>query len=222
MTKFPLRMLGGIAIAGLAMAGCGSPKDANEANFGNAIRQHLQAAGDLCLRSPYGWPVEVGKYRDQTAKQMEALVATGLVREGKAEPDSGADPQAKLYELTDQGMQFARDGAPDVSVSFGDAWRSIGGKKPAQKTWKTICYGKKSLLKVVKWEGPVELGEFKMAQVKYLYKIEGLASWATNSDIRTAFPEIARMVDRAEKDEQVADVVLTSAGWEVKAQTRLQ
>ncbi|MDG5826958.1 hypothetical protein MRX60_13075 (plasmid) [Xylella fastidiosa subsp. pauca] len=85
-----------------------------------------------------------------------------------------------------------------------------------KETQTDLCWGKKALDKVVKWEGPMKFGDYQEANVKYLYKIDGLADWAKKPEILAAFPYVGQITEDAGKKEQQHGVKLTSVGWEAK------
>jgi len=202
------------ALGALALAGCGSKQDANEKNFGRAISQYLDKKGGLCLRLNT-WPVDVSEFdlrlkkttTTGTAGQMEALAAVGIATGTDEEVDqvgmfdnkpTGRKFKVKRYVLTDTGKKFYLE-KEDQKVMQGD-----------------ICYGKKVLDRVVKWEGPMKFGDYQEANVKYLYKIENLAEWTKKNEFLSAFPYVGKIIEAAESEEQKHGVKLTSQGWEPK------
>ncbi|MBQ7626403.1 MAG: hypothetical protein IJS87_05045 [Rhodocyclaceae bacterium] len=40
-----------------------------------------------------------------------------------------------------------------------------------------LCWGKRVLDKVVKWDAPMSMGDYKMTNIAYTYKIANLAEW---------------------------------------------
>jgi hypothetical protein len=214
------RVIWSIVVSAVVLAGCGSKQDANEKNFGAAISQYLDKKGELCLGTNK-WPVDVTEMdlRLQntiptgTAGQMEALTAVGLVSGVDAEVDqvgmfdnkpTGHKFKVKRYTLTDAGKRFYREKEVN-QIGLGGAKKVMQGN---------LCYGKKSLDKVVKWEGPMKFGDYQEANVKYLYKINDLADWTKKPEFQTAFPYIAQIIDGAGKKEQQGAVKLTNIGWE--------
>jgi hypothetical protein len=197
------------------LTGCGSKTDANEKNFGAALGQYLDKKGDLCLNIAK-WPVDVSEMdlRLQktmprgTAGQMAALEAVGLVKEADVEIEgtgfdgkpTGVKFKVKRYALTDAAKPFER--TKEVE-RFG-----------TKETQTDLCWGKKALDKVVKWEGPMKYGDYQAANVKYQYKIEGLADWAKKPEFLAAFPNVGKITEEAGKKEQQHGVTLTSVGWE--------
>ena len=196
-------------LAAMASVGCGNKQDANDKNFGTAIGQFLDKRGDLCLPPSFShdkWPVDLSQMELSVEKtmpsgpagQMAALAAVGLASHTDIEVDqiawngkpTGNKIKMKRYALTDAGTKFYH-GKPGV-----------------------LCFGKESLDQVVKWDVPQSFGGALITNVKYLYKIDGLADWAKNAEIQTAFPYIRTMIDGASKQERAQGIKLTNQGWE--------
>ncbi|MBC7489255.1 MAG: hypothetical protein H7240_03970 [Glaciimonas sp.] len=196
-------------LAAIASVGCGNKQDANDKNFGVAIGQFLDKRGDLCMSPSFThdkWPVDLSQIELSMEKtmpsgpagQMAALAAVGLASQSDIEVDqiawtgkpTGNKIKMKRYALTDTGKKFYHEKQG------------------------VLCYGKESLDKVVKWDIPQSLGGALITNVKYLYKIEGLADWANNADVQAAFPYIRTMIDGAGKQEQAQGIKLTNQGWE--------
>lgn len=211
-----LKELAGSAVAiTMLLAGCGSKTDANEKNFGAAIGQYLDQKGELCL-DVIEWPLEVNEFdlRQQEfspaskPKRMAALEAVGLVKGEDVERqgtgyDAGKTFKLKRYTRTDAAKPFERH-------------KEVGLMSRAKETRIDLCWGKQALDKVVKWEGPMKFGDYQEARVKYHYKIEGLADWAKQPQIRAAFPSVGDVIDGVGKSEQTHAVKLSSVGWEPK------
>ncbi|MGO1541437.1 MAG: hypothetical protein ACTHZI_01490 [Luteimonas sp.] len=202
------------------IAGCSSKTDPNEKNFGAAIDAYLAKKGALCLNAET-WPVELNESQRKMAEslggtgraaRLEALLSRGLVAsETMDKPElsllgqqTGRVSKVTRYELTDEGRRFFRES------------RSRGGfSKPNEGEVRgELCYGNKALDKVVKWEGPMKLGDYQGADVKYLYKIEDLAEWAQSDDIQNAFPVVKESISGAGSKLQSHGVQLTNLGWE--------
>ncbi len=150
-----------------------------------------------------------------TAGQMEALATVGLASGTDVEVDqigmfdnkpTGRKFKVKRYVLTEAGKKFYRE-QEVTQIGLG------GSKKVMQGD---LCYGKKALAKVVKWEGPMKFGDYQEANVKYLYKIDNLADWTKKPEFLAAFPYVGQIIEAAETKEQQGGVKLTSAGWEPK------
>ena len=208
-------------IAGAILAGCGNKTDANATNFRAAIERHLKDGKHLCLGADR-WPVDLAVNEVATdtrgrawsrGVQMRALKDAGLVSASAIEVDEGAPigkttgrmRQLMRYTLTEAAKPYTREA------------------KRARMSWETdqpiefldLCWGRKELHRVVKWEGPMEFGEYKTARVIYTYKIVDVADWAMRSEMQKVFRTIESEL-KQEGQEDVQAVKLTSEGWEVK------
>jgi hypothetical protein len=147
-----------------------------------------------------------------TAGQMAALGAVGLVKGEDTEVDimgimgkpTGAKAKIKRYALTDAAKPFARE--KDVD-SIG-----LNGKTTVKQT--DLCWGRKVLAKVVKWEGPMKFGDYQEAKITYTYKIDQLADWANRPELQAAFGAVKVIIEGAGTKEAKHAIKLTSLGWE--------
>lgn len=188
-----------LAIALIALvSGCTSKTDPGEKNFGAAIEAYLAKKGALCLNDQT-WPVELGDAEKRMSGslgkagslgRMEALASQDLVSSTEVEKPRlsftgkpiGGTQQVTRYDLTDKGKQYFQEGG---GASSQPKEGEIRGK---------LCYGNTALDKVVKWEGPMKLGDYQAAEVKYLYRIEDLADWANSEEIQAVFPMVKEWV----------------------------
>lgn len=210
-----------IAVA-ILLVGCGNKTDVNAKNFGAAISQYLDKKGELCLDLAK-WPVDVPEWDwDEpkrlptfSAGKMAALEAVGLAKSEVAEVEGsgtngkprGVTFKVKRYTLTDAAKPFEKHKENKYStISQGEV----------KETLTNLCWGKKALDKVVKWEGPIKLGDYQEVGVKYLYKIDGMADWAKKPELNAAFPQVGRTIEGAGKEEQKHGLSLTSEGWEAR------
>jgi hypothetical protein len=210
------------AITGAAMlAACGDKADANDKNFGVAMTQYFDKKGDLCLNTKH-WPVDVTEtdlrlqkaMQTGVAGQMAALEAAALVRSDNTEVDimgilgkpTGAKAKIKRYTLTDAAKPFTQEKSVD---SIG-----LNGKTTVKQT--DLCWGKKALDKIVKWEGPMKFGDYQEAGITYTYKVNNIADWAKKPELQTAFPWVGSILNGAGTKEAKHAVKLTSLGWEAK------
>lgn len=209
-----------LAALGIAtLTACGSKTDANEKNFGAAMNQYFEESDDLCLNVKR-WPVDLSEMdlrlqktmQAGRANQMAALEAAGLVNGADTEVDimgimgrpMGAKAKIKRYTLTDAAKPFVQEKVP---ASIG-----LNGKPDEKQTH--LCWGKKALDKVVKWEGPMKLGDYQEARITYTYKVNNLADWAKRPEVQAAFPEVKITLDRAGSQEYRRTLKLTNRGWE--------
>lgn len=185
---------------GVILTACGSKTDPSEKNFGAALNQYLEKKGALCLRQR--WPVELSQWdleseeADSRLAQMNALEKAGLVRGEESDVkvsefrlgSSGPTAKIKRFSLTNTAKPFVRES--------------------------NLCWGQKALDRVVKWEGPLKLGDYQEAAVTYTYQIDKLSDWAQRPDVLAAFPHIRQVLDGAGKKEARHSIKLTSQGWE--------
>lgn len=212
----------GIVAGTVSLTACGNKTDANEKNFGAALTQYFDKKGDLCLNTKR-WPVDLSEMdlrlqktmQAGSANQMAALEAAGLVKGEDTEVDimgfmdnkpTGRKAKVKRYTLTDAAKPFAQE--KDVD-SIG-----LNGKTTVKQT--DLCWGKKALDKIVKWEGPMKFGDYQEAGVTYTYKVNNLADWAKKLEVQAAFPFVKSVLDSAGSKESKHAVKLTSQGWEAK------
>lgn len=202
-----------------ALAGCGSKTDANEKNFGAALSQYFDKKGGLCLGLT-NWPVDVSEEKPlfsitlySIEDQMAALEAAGLVKSENTERDAkgfgvpkGKKVKIKRYTLTDAALPFVQE----VQTP---SWRRTGS---AAEKESDLCWGKKVLKKVVKWEGPIKFGDYQEAAITYTYKVDKVADWAKRPDIQAAFPPVKDILAGVDVKESTHGVKLTSEGWEAK------
>jgi hypothetical protein len=209
------------ALGTVTLAACGSKTDANERNFGAALTQYFDKRGDLCLNTKH-WPVDLTEMdlrlqktmQSGAAGQMAALETVGLVKGEDTEVDimgimgkpTGARAKIKRYALTDAAKPFVQENDVD---SIG-----LNGKTTVKQT--DLCWGKKALDKVVKWEGPMKLGEYQEAGITYTYKVNNAADWAKKPEVQAAFPVVKSILDGAGSKEAKHAIKLTSQGWEAK------
>lgn len=203
-----------IFLGALVLAGCNSQQDTNKKIFGAAVSKYLAKEGDLCLQLTQ-WPVDLNeaafRLNTEDAQTMPALEAIGIVsskdididHDKTLREDSTAQrTKIKRYTLTTAGNRFFLK--KEITVP-GSSAKMMG---------RDICYGKKSLDKVVKWEGPTQYADTQEVRVKYLYKIDNLADWAQTPVFQAAFPYSADIIQGAGKKEDQHTLKLTDLGWE--------
>lgn len=211
--------LGMAMVVTVLLLGCGSKTSVSERNFARAIEQSLKQQDRLCLDIDK-WPVDISERDLVTVKaipsgqaaQVAALEAVGLARGEEVEvpnvrydgKPTGSSYKVKRYTLTDAAKPFEK--TREVS-SY-----SVDGAVKVSLT--ELCWGRKGLGKVVKWEGPMKFGDYQEARVIYHYKLVEVPDWAKQPIIKAAFPWVGTMIEGAGKVEQVETVKLTSAGWE--------
>jgi hypothetical protein len=207
MNKTALTLILGVALSA-ALSACGSKTAANEKNFAITVSQYFDKKGDMCLQ-PMKWPVDVYEtdlrqqklYPDNVAGQMAALEAVGFARGEDTElpgtfvdgKPAGLKVKVRRYTMLDAAKPWLRTDA---------------GREPR------LCWGRKSLEKVLRWAEPAKVGDHEESSVIYTYKLSNVAGWARQPQIKVAFPVVGRTIDGEHTQKEKLYVKLTPQGWE--------
>jgi hypothetical protein len=200
MKTTAISLLLGVTLSA-ALSACDSKTSANEKNFAAAVTQYFDKKGELCL-DPIKWPVDVYDidmrqqklYPDGVAGQMAALESAGLARGEDTElPSGGSKLKVRRYTMTDAAKPYLRTAA---------------GREPR------MCWGRKSLSKVLRWADPSKVGDHQESAVIYTYKLSNVADWARKPQVKEAFPDLGRNVDGEQKQKEKLYVKLAPQGWE--------
>lgn len=198
MTKTAISLALAVTLSTLLCA-CDSKTAANAKNFGAAVTQFLDKKGELCL-DPIHWPVDVYEtdvrqqklYPDGVAGQMAALESVGLAKSEDAVAP-GTSAKVKRYTLADAAKPYLR------------------AKGPQQPR---LCYGRKSLDKVMRWADPTKAGDHEESGVIYTYALSDVAAWARKPQVKEAFPVLGRTIDGEHAQKEKLYVKSTPQGWE--------
>jgi hypothetical protein len=193
MTKTTLSLvLGAILSVALSatLSGCNSKTSANEKNFGMAVAHYFDKKGDLCL-DPIKWPVDVYEVD---------------LRQQKLYPDGVAGQMAALEAV---GLARGED------IELPGSKLKVRRYTPAGAAQlPRLCWGRKSLDKVVRWADPAKVGDHEETSVIYTYKLSNVADWARKPQVKEAFPILGRNVDGEHAQKEKLYVKLTPQGWE--------
>jgi hypothetical protein len=207
MKKIAISLVLGVSLSA-ALSACDSKTSANDKNFAATVTQYFDKKGDLCL-DPIKWPVDVYEtdmrqqklFPDNVAGQMAALEAVGFARgedtelpgtfvEGKP---AGLKVKVRRYTMLDAAKPYLHAAA---------------GRQPR------ICWGRKSLSKVLRWADPAKVGDHEESAVIYTYKLSNVADWARKPQIKEAFPSVGQNIDGERSQKEKLYVKLTPQGWE--------
>ena len=204
------------ALAGAAvLTACGG--SVKEEDLTAAISQNLAKKAPLCLGTA-SWPVDINE-REQARQQavsnssflrMQALAGVGLVSVSEVEVDGMKDGQpdgsklkARRYVLSDAAKPYLQP------VTF--TRHELSGQ--VEETKNDLCWGKTAFDKLGKWEANKQ-GEQTEVVARYHYKVDGLAPWASNAAVQSAFPKLQTVLSAAGKKENVATFRKTATGLE--------
>ena len=207
MNKTILSLVLGVTLSA-SLSACDSRTAANKKNFGITVTQYFDKKGDMCL-DPMKWPVDVYEtdmrqqklFPDGVAGQMAALEAVGLARGEDMElpgtfvdgKPNGLKVKVRRYTMTDAAKPYLHVNA---------------------KQQQRVCWGRKSLDKVVRWADPSKVGDHEESAVLYTYKLSNVAGWARKPQVKEAFPVLGRTVDGEHTQQEKLYVKLTPQGWE--------
>jgi hypothetical protein len=198
MNKIAISLALGLSLSA-TLAACSSKTSANKENFGTAITQYYDKKGEMCL-DPVKWPVDVYEidmrqqklYPDGVAGQMAALEAAGLAK-GEDMELPGTKLKVRHYTMADTAKPYLHADA---------------------KQQERICWGRKSLDKVIRWADPAKAGDHEESAVIYTYKLSNVASWARKPQVKEAFPILGRTLDGEHAQKEKLYLKLTQQGWE--------
>lgn len=182
----------------------------------NANKDDLQKLQDnnkdaYVVREEYD---ENGKSKDNSERnkqeltQLNALADAGLLtKSAESLPAYGWNKKQtgyymfQIYKLTDAGKATAANVKVDLTSKalFGDNGQRI------------FCYATPEVKNIENYtEG--ETSGYHVAEIKYSYEYTNVADWTNKSQIKEAFPEIAKALDNADKTRTI-QLVKTSKGW---------
>ncbi|WP_408122289.1 hypothetical protein, partial [Caballeronia grimmiae] len=190
----PMRTSLVIAAVSVAMltTACGKKNDASESSLGDAITADMKTnRGLLCLnrsgRGPFTFPStysarDLNEYSAAALReQLAALEKSGLIARSTTTP-SNATPStqrnAVSYSLTGEGQKYA----VETVRQAGDL-----NATPDNRAW-MLCYARVKLDKVVAWTEPDP--NVHRTDVTYTYKLDNVAPWADDRDIKRAFADL--------------------------------
>jgi hypothetical protein len=183
--------------AALVVAACGSPKDANKANFSRAIQAYLDTQPALCVEVPgRKLPLIVTTKIAPIDDKPEALVEAGLLgkQETKAkDPEGSSDALAPAteYQATELGKQYLVI-EESGSTKFCTGKYKVTGidnfDEPAQNQWVNAT----------------------MSRAAFRYEITDLAEWAQSAKLRAVYKHESKVL---EKNQDKAVLILGNEGW---------
>lgn len=200
-------------LVAMGLAGCGSKTDVSEKNFKAAMNEFFEKNGGLC-ETYKGYPIE---FSDMALSMREAMKSTDLIQLKALEKIGYVKSSVVTKEVNNFGIKKKEN---QTRFEFTDAatpyLKTTTEENPftGPKEVKHLCWGTKSVDKVVKWWGPVEGMRGKEVEVTYTYRVNDIADWAQKPEIKTAFPSIKKSIDGAKQTQEKHGLFLTNVGWE--------
>lgn len=197
-----------LLLAVTLFSGCGDPKEASKPNFEKAINAYFQTAPeciDVFVRDKLPVTVQVSGYSTSKVERYDRFVKVGLLKATDGEAESAGlfskeRVKTRQYELTDEGKRYYFEDASNPVLVF-----AVGASRG-------FCFGKRSVAEIKNFSEPSNLDGLTVSQVNFTYRISDVAKWSEDSDIRAAFPEMAKKLTTPAVDGK-ATLVKTGDGW---------
>ena len=180
----------GVPVAVLALAaGCSSKKDANKDNFKSAINTYYAAHPECLWSTTVKFPTRADTSDDSKTKEYDALTDQGLLtrQQDSRKVFIFGTKQVNDYDLSDKGRA---------------AW-TVDPNDPGSGNF---CFGHREVTTVDDFSA-----NGGTATANYHYQLGGVAGWADNPEIKTAFPTV--QADLAAPLSDKATFTLTDNGW---------
>jgi hypothetical protein len=137
--------------------------------------------------------------------------------EGNATAGTGFVSRAVQFKaLEEAGLVASTESTREVA---GKTVRTLSyrrtGKGLAVSQGPSICYARGELAQVVKWKGPVVLGEYQAAFVYYKVKTTLIEDWAKAPAFQEAFPAVKALGPGEEAKVRQIVIDLSSEGWDI-------
>jgi hypothetical protein len=188
------------SVAAFTVTACGSPKDANKANFSKAVQAYLDTQTAFCLSVPSEVITKTDSQFSilkEEREKADAFVDAGLLsaRDTEIKADFGNRMlPATEYQATELGKQYL------VKESFGDKF----------------CTGKRKLTSIDNFTEPgvEQFSNVTSSQVNFSYESTDLAEWAKSEKLRASYPRVFKDL---ENNHGKVRLVLTNDGWMEKS-----
>jgi len=178
-----------VLLAFIFVAGCSSKKDANKGNFKDAINSYYSAHPECLWSTTVKFPTRSDTSDSNKTTEYDALTDQGLLtrQQDSRKVFIFGTKQVNDYDLSDKGRA---------------AWTA----DPQQPGYGNFCFGHRDVTSVDDFS--VNGGT---ANVDYHYELGGVATWANNPEVKTAFPTV--QADLASPLSDKATLTLTDNGW---------
>ena len=150
------------------------------------------------------WPITVLSHdrsdRSQRRLQLEALRGAGVLAAETTTDERGASQT--VYRLA-EGLESTRQ-----EIISGRGWQSA------------LCFATPQVTRIDTIKDLYDRSTRKLAEVQFHYEYSSIASWAQQTDVQRAFPQMRSLVRHAQSEhEKRQTLVKNGDGW---IDTRLQ
>lgn len=191
----------------LALAGCNNrDQSPDEKSMRIALNDYLKNEQPLCLTTPdlpEGLLTEGSLISNTASKETLALHQIGLL--SRTSSHTADNIPITQYRLSKSAMPYVKN---VERKTFG-----LQGTKT--KTENRICYGEKTLSRIIEKQ-PASLSKnANQALISYTYEINNLAEWTRENSFLEAFPGIREIIDGVDKKEERKILRRTDKSWTV-------
>ncbi len=177
-------------------AGCHT-NTVDKAAFKSAIDGYLGAHQECVWNEPTKFPAQADTSNDMQTKGFDALTDAGLLVRSSAEKKRFliGSKQVNNYDLSDKG-------------------RSTWTADQTQPGYGNFCFGHREVTTIDSFSPP-DTADATQYTVNYHFDLAGVPSWASSTEMKTAFPKIAS--DTSGQQTATATLVKSNNGWQVTA-----
>jgi hypothetical protein len=189
-------MISGLIVCSVLLtAGCRKTNTVDKGAFKSAIDHYLSVHQECVWPSSVKFPAQITTSNDEETKGYDALTDAGLLRRGTAEKKRFliGSKQVNLYDVSDKGRT---------------AWTV----DPAQPGYANFCFGHREVTTVDSYT-PADNPNATQYVVGYHYDVASLPDWASNAEVKSAFPVVA--ADTSGQQSTTATLTKSSDGWQV-------
>lgn len=167
-------------------AGCGDQSTASKSSLVKALNHDYKMNADCLFARPLPFPYEIpvsDTLLAQTRGRLDAMVEAGLLSRDEVVRNNGI---VNRYSLTALGQSAEGNGR--------------------------FCYGHRKVTSVEKFTPPIEYQGRPLTTVEYHFVLKDGADWAKDSDVRSAFPNVAKSFQPSPVD-QATLIRSDQQGW---------
>jgi hypothetical protein len=181
----------------LITAGCRKTNMVDKATFKSAINNYLSARQECVWPDPIKFPAQADTSKKDQTKGFDALTDAGLLVRTSAEKKRFlvGSKQVNNYDLSDKG-------------------RSTWTAEQTQPGYGNFCIGHREVTTIDSFTPP-DNPDATQFSVTYHYDVASVPAWASTTEMKTAFPNIA--ADTSGQQMAIATVAKSDQGWQVTA-----
>lgn len=181
----------------LVAAGCRKTNMVDKAAFKSAINNYLSARQECVWSAAIKFPAQADTSKEDQTKGFDALTDAGLLVRTSAEKKRFlvGSKQVNNYDLSDKG-------------------RSTWTPEQTQPGYGNFCLGHPEVTTIDSFTPP-DNPDATQFTVNYHYDVAGVPAWATTTEMKTAFPNVA--ADTSGQQMATATLAKSDQGWQVTA-----